>query len=129
TDRVFDLWIQRWRKRRADGDVVVVRFADDFVVGFEHRQEAEPFLDELRERFARFGLELHPDKTRLFSAATPSGSGAPVGVRSPEPSTSSGSLTAVGKLVAEGSSCFDRSCSRRRRARRRRSRRAGSRAV
>jgi len=63
---VFDLWIQRWRKRRAHGDVVVVRFADDFVVGFEHRQEAERFLNELRERFARFGLELHPDKTRLF---------------------------------------------------------------
>jgi len=63
---VFDLRIQRWRKRRAHGDVVVVRFADDFVVGFEHRQEAERFLDELRERFARFGLELHPDKTRLF---------------------------------------------------------------
>src|SRR5207247_9996140 len=65
----------------------------------------------------------------FLSAATPSRSGAPVGVRSPEPSTSSGSLTAVGKLVAEGSSCFDRSCSRRRRARRRRRRRAGSAAV
>ncbi len=63
---VFDLWVQRWRKRRAHGDVVVVRFADDFVVGFEHRPEAERFLEELRERFARFGLELHPDKTRLF---------------------------------------------------------------
>ena len=63
---VFDLWIQRWRKRQAHGDVVVVRFADDFVVGFEHRQEAERFLTELRERFARFRLTLHPDKTRLI---------------------------------------------------------------
>jgi len=64
---VFDLWVQRWRKKQARGDVVVVRFADDFVVGFEHRWEAERFLVELRERFAKFGLELHSDKTRLIS--------------------------------------------------------------
>jgi group II intron reverse transcriptase/maturase len=63
---VFDLWAQRWREKQARGDVVVVRFADDFVVGFQHRHEAERFLLELRERFARFGLELHPDKTRLI---------------------------------------------------------------
>jgi group II intron reverse transcriptase/maturase len=63
---VFDLWVQRWRKRQARGDVVVVRWADDFVVGFQHRAEAERFLVELRERFAKFGLELHPDKTRLI---------------------------------------------------------------
>jgi group II intron reverse transcriptase/maturase len=63
---VFDLWVQRWRKKQAHGDVVVVRFADDFVVGFEHRGEAEQFLDALRERFGRFGLELHPTKTRLI---------------------------------------------------------------
>jgi group II intron reverse transcriptase/maturase len=63
---VFDLWVQRWRQKQARGDVVVVRFADDFVVGFQHRHEAERFLVELRERFARFGLELHPDKTRLI---------------------------------------------------------------
>jgi RNA-directed DNA polymerase len=62
----FDLWVQRWRKRHADGDLVVVRFADDFVVGFEHREEAARFLTELRERLARFGLALHPDKTRLI---------------------------------------------------------------
>src|SRR5436309_9612060 len=62
---VFDLWAHRWRQRHAHGDVVVVRFADDFVVGFEHRNDAEQFLTELRERFARFGLALHPDKTRL----------------------------------------------------------------
>jgi RNA-directed DNA polymerase len=63
---VFDLWVQRWRQKQARGDAIVVRFVDDFVVGFEHRVEAERFLTELRERFARFGLELHPEKTRLI---------------------------------------------------------------
>jgi RNA-directed DNA polymerase len=63
---VFDLWIQRWRRIKARGDVVVVRFADDFVVGFEHRDDAERFLSELRERLGRFGLEVHPEKTRLI---------------------------------------------------------------
>jgi RNA-directed DNA polymerase len=63
---VFDLWVQRWRQTQAHGDVVVVRFADDFVVGFEHRGEAERFLAELRDRFARFGLALQTDKTRLI---------------------------------------------------------------
>jgi len=63
---VFDLWAERWRRKQARGDVVIVRFADDFVVGFEHREEAERFLTELRERFPRFGLQLHPDKTRLI---------------------------------------------------------------
>lgn len=63
---VFDLWIQQWRTRKARGDVIVVRYADDFVVGFQHRDEAEQFLAALRERFAAFGLALHPDKTRLI---------------------------------------------------------------
>ena len=63
---VFDLWVHRWRQRHARGDVVVVRFADDFVVGFQRRDDAERFWAELRERFARFGLELHEDKTRLI---------------------------------------------------------------
>ena len=63
---VFDLWIERWRKKQARAEVIVVRYADDFVVGFEHRHEAEQFLVELRQRFSRFGLELHPEKTRLI---------------------------------------------------------------
>ena len=62
----FDLWVRQWRTRRALGDVIVVRFADDFVLGFEHRHEAERFLEALRERFARFNLTLHADKTRLI---------------------------------------------------------------
>jgi group II intron reverse transcriptase/maturase len=63
---VFDLWAQRWRKKYAAGGVIVVRYADDFIVGFQHRADAERFLAELRERLAKFGLELHPEKTRLL---------------------------------------------------------------
>jgi len=63
---VFDLWADWWRKRHARGDVIIVRFADDFIVGFEYEDDARRFLDELRGRFARFGLELHPGKTRLI---------------------------------------------------------------
>jgi group II intron reverse transcriptase/maturase len=61
---VLDLWVEQWRKTKAKGDVLVVRYADDFVVGFQHRKEAEQLLDELRERLAQFGLRLHPEKTR-----------------------------------------------------------------
>ena len=63
---MFDLWAQAWRRRQARGDVVVVRFADDFIAGFQLRHEAEWFLTKLKRRFARFGLELHPEKTRLI---------------------------------------------------------------
>jgi RNA-directed DNA polymerase len=62
----FDLWVERWRRRHARGKVVVVRYADDFVVGFEHREDAERLRAELSERFARFGLELKVEKTRLI---------------------------------------------------------------
>jgi len=62
---VFDLWAHRWRTTQTRGDVMVVRFADDTIVGFQHREDAERFLTELRDRFATFGLELHPDKTRI----------------------------------------------------------------
>ena len=63
---LFDLWADVWRKKMAKGDVIVVRYADDLVVGFQHRTDAERFLKEFRERLATFGLELHPDKTRLI---------------------------------------------------------------
>jgi group II intron reverse transcriptase/maturase len=63
---VFDLWIEAWRRRAVTGDVIVVRYADDLVVGFENRMEAERFLEAFRERLAKFGLELHPEKTRLI---------------------------------------------------------------
>jgi group II intron reverse transcriptase/maturase len=63
---VFDLWADQWRARHAHGDVIVVRYADDSVVGFEHRDDAQRFLADLRERFAHFGLGLAPDKTRLI---------------------------------------------------------------
>ena len=63
----LDLWIQQWRKRHARGDMVVVRWADDFMVGFQYHADAVRFLEELRERLRRFSLELHPDKTRLIA--------------------------------------------------------------
>src|SRR4051812_17654198 len=63
---VFDLWAEHWRKTRAHGDVIIVRYADDFVVGFQHESDARRFLDELRERFRRFNLELHAEKTRVI---------------------------------------------------------------
>jgi len=63
---VFDLWVEAWRKKVATGDVIVVRYADDLVVGFHNRTDAERFLQQFRERLAKFGLELHADKTRLI---------------------------------------------------------------
>jgi len=63
---VFDLWADVWRRKVAKGDVVIVRYADDLVVGFQHRTDAQRFLRAFRERLAKFGLELHPDKTRLI---------------------------------------------------------------
>jgi RNA-directed DNA polymerase len=62
---VFDLWADWWRRRQARGDVVIVRFADDYIVGFEHHSDAQRFLADLRSRFAKFRLELHAEKTRL----------------------------------------------------------------
>src|SRR5450759_29025 len=63
---VFDLWAEVWRKKVAKGDVIVVRYADDLVVGFQYRTDAERFSQAFRERLAKFGLELHADKTRLI---------------------------------------------------------------
>jgi group II intron reverse transcriptase/maturase len=62
----LDVWAEAWRKKVAHGDVIIVRYADDAVLGFEHQHEAECFLEQLRERLQKFGLELHPDKTRLI---------------------------------------------------------------
>jgi RNA-directed DNA polymerase len=63
---VLDLWAKAWRRKVAHGDMIVVRYADDAVLGFQHREEAEKFLAELQERVQKFGLELHPEKTRLI---------------------------------------------------------------
>lgn len=63
---VFDLWAERWRRREAAGDMIVVRYADDIIVGFEHESDARRFWDEMRERLREFSLSLHPDKTRLL---------------------------------------------------------------
>ena len=63
---VLDQWVAKWRKESAGGDVIIVRYADDFVLGFQYRQEAAQFLEQLRERLAEYGLELHSEKTRLI---------------------------------------------------------------
>jgi group II intron reverse transcriptase/maturase len=63
---VIDLWAARWRRREAKGDMIIVRYADDLVVGFEHEGDARRFLDAMRQRLANFALSLHPDKTRII---------------------------------------------------------------
>lgn len=63
---VFDLWVNQWREKKAQGDMDMFRYADDIVLGFQYRGEAEAFLEQLRERMREFGLELHPEKTRLI---------------------------------------------------------------
>jgi group II intron reverse transcriptase/maturase len=62
----LDVWAQAWREKVARGETIIVRYADDAVLGFQHREDAERFLEQLRERLRKFGLELHPDKTRLI---------------------------------------------------------------
>src|SRR5215475_4016259 len=64
----FDLWAERWRRREASGDMIIVRYADDLVVGFEHEGDARRFLDAMRTRLEEFSLSLHPDKTRLIES-------------------------------------------------------------
>ena len=63
---VLDLWAERWRRREASGDMIIVRYADDLVVGFEHEADARRFLNEMRERLGKYSLSLHPEKTRLI---------------------------------------------------------------
>jgi RNA-directed DNA polymerase len=62
----LDLWVERWRQRKTTGDVIIVRYADDFIVGFQHESDARRFLNEMRRRLAEFALSLHPEKTRLI---------------------------------------------------------------
>jgi group II intron reverse transcriptase/maturase len=62
----LDLWAVRWRQREATGDMIIVRYADDFIIGFQHERDARRFLDEMRERLRKFALTLHPEKTRLI---------------------------------------------------------------
>jgi RNA-directed DNA polymerase len=62
----LDLWAKRWRRREATGDMIIVRYADDFIVGFQHESDAQRFLDEMRKRLGGFALSLHPEKTRLI---------------------------------------------------------------
>jgi RNA-directed DNA polymerase len=64
---VFDLWAERWRHRTAMGNVIIVRYADDLIIGFEHEHEARRFWDAMRERLREFSLSLHPEKTRLIA--------------------------------------------------------------
>src|SRR3954447_17638927 len=64
---VFDLWAERWRRREARGDMMIVRYADDIVVGFGHEADAQRFRDAMRARLEEFALTLHPDKTRLIA--------------------------------------------------------------
>ena len=63
---VLDQWVTEWRKNKAIGEVIIVRYADDFVMGFQYRREAERFLGEMKERFDQYGLEIHREKTRLI---------------------------------------------------------------
>src|SRR3954452_14859087 len=63
---VFDLWAARWRRREATGDMIIVRYANDIVIGFEHEADARHFWDAMREWLREFSLTLHPDKTRLI---------------------------------------------------------------
>ena len=63
---VLDLWAERWRRHEATGDMIIVRYADDVVVGFEREADANRFLEAMRTRFEEFALSLHPDKTRLI---------------------------------------------------------------
>jgi len=62
----FDLWAERWRRREAAGDMIIVRYADDIIVGFEHEDDAQRFLDAMRGRLQEFSLSLNPGKTRLI---------------------------------------------------------------
>jgi hypothetical protein len=89
---VFDRSAERWRRCEATGDVIIVRYAGDFLVGFQHEADARRFWDNMRKRFEEFSLSLNPDKTRLIESAALQGNDAlSVGLASRRPSTSSAS--------------------------------------
>jgi retron-type reverse transcriptase len=90
---VLDLWAMRWRRREATGDMIIVRYADDFIIGFQHESDARRFLDEMRERLGKFALTLHPEK----SAASGAGSA------SRRPSTSWASPSSAARLARANS--------------------------
>jgi len=71
----LDLWVQQWRTKHAHGDVVIVRYADDFIVGFQHEYDARRFQSDLGERLRKFALELHPEKTKLIPFGRFAGAG------------------------------------------------------
>ena len=97
---VLDDWVNTWRKKVARGDVIVVRYADDSVLGFQHRAEAEKFLAALRERVGKFGLELHPEKMRLIEFRDlPLNGGPSEGKRNRRPFTFFVSFTYVGRIT------------------------------
>jgi len=94
----FDLWAERWRRREATGDMIIVRYADDIVVGFEHESDARRFRDAMRERLQEFSLSLHPEKTRLIEFGRfAADRRARRGVGKPEPFTFLGFVFVCGK--------------------------------
>ena len=95
----FDLWVNVWRKKWAHGEVAVIRYADDVILGFQHQTDADRFLENLRERLGMFGLELHPDKTRRIEFgrfAEQNGNAEEKG--NPTRSISSASRTSAGRM-------------------------------
>lgn len=95
---VFDLWAERWRRREAMGDMIIVRFADDIIVGFEHETDAGRFWDAMRARLQEFSLSLHPDKTRLIEFGRHAAAGrAQRGLGQPETFTFLGFTFVCGK--------------------------------
>jgi retron-type reverse transcriptase len=86
---VLDLWAVRWRQREATGDMIIVRYADDFIIGFQHESDARRFLDEMRERLQKFALTLHPEKLGSSSSdALRKNAASEAGSASRRPSTS-----------------------------------------
>jgi hypothetical protein len=99
----LDLWARRWRRREATGDMIIVRYADDFIVGFQHESDARRFLDEMRKRLGEFALSLHPEKTRPSSDALRRNAASDAGLASRRPSTSSASPSSAARAARANS--------------------------